>query len=250
MPLHSALERSDDQYAVLRDWVAALATAESTLLDIGAGDGDDDYTALVRPLVSRMVGVDPAAAPRSGSLLDEMHAQSIESFALGGHERFDLALAVYVVEHISDPGGFLTAARRCLRPGGSLFLVTPNLWHYFGLAAKASAILGVDDRLLALTRAAHPGHDHVGHFRVAYKMNSVASLARHAGAAGFQSLEVRHLENPSIFETYFPGRLAALPRLYSSALHLIGAKRAFGTLICRLVNRTDGPDSGDEHGHP
>ncbi len=67
-------------------------------------------------------------------------------------------------------------------------------------------------------------------------MNTVAAIRRAAGVAGFSSLEVRHLENPAVFETYFPGRLTAIPRGYSRLVHRLGLEGAFGTLICRLAN--------------
>jgi len=241
------LRASDDQYDVLARWVAEVATGADSLLDIGAGDGDDDYRARVRPLVGRYVGIDPdqvgSARGSADGGLDEWHQTTVEAFAAeraghAGKPAFDLALAVYVVEHVTDPVAFFRAARECLRPGGSLFVVTPNLWHYFGVAAKASMALGVEDRLLRATRARHTGHehDHVAHFSVAYRANSVRALARVGDEVGFSGLEIRHLENPAVFETYFPGRSVAFPRWYSRAIHRIGRPELFGTLICRFVN--------------
>jgi hypothetical protein len=61
-------------------------------------------------------------------------------------------------------------------------------------------------------------------------------LRRFAREAGFSSLEIRHLENPAVFETYFPGRSVAFPRWYSRAVHRLGRPELFGTFICRFVN--------------
>lgn len=262
-----ALESHEDQYAVLAGWVGEVASPADALLDIGAGDGDDEYSSQIRPLVGRFVGVDPDARSEQNRALDEWYPMNIEAFAAkltttGRGQRpsedlpespaqFDVALAVYVAEHIEDPVAFLSACRSCLRPGGSLFVVTPNLWHYFGAGAKVAMTLRIDDRLLAALRRHQDGrghHDHHGHradadhtglaahFPMSYRMNTVRAMGLAALEAGFSALEVRHLENPAVFETYFPGRLVAIPRTYARLVHRLRLEAAFGTLICRLVN--------------
>ncbi len=265
--VRSALGPREDQYAVLAAWVKEVASPTDALLDIGAGDGDDAYSSLIRPLVARFAGVDPDSRSRQNPALDEWHPVTIEAFAArltaagggagdpGPPAPFDVALAIYVAEHIDDPVAFLSASRSCLRPGGSLFVITPNLAHYFGAAAKTAMALRIDDRLLDALRKHqderqhsarhhHPHHRHDGaahggraaHFPLSYKMNTVRALRLAAGRAGFSALEVRHLENSAVFETYFPGRLGAIPRGYARLVHGLGASAFFGTLICRLVN--------------
>jgi SAM-dependent methyltransferase len=278
----SRLGAAEDQYDVLAQWIAEVAVPTDSLLDIGAGDGDDQYCRLVRPLVGRFEGIDPDPYLAEHRGLDAGEQTTIEDFARqfvagggggggggggageggGGPRRgFDLALAIYVVEHVAEPVEFFRAARSCLRPGGSLFIITPNLWHYFGLVTKASMALGVEERLLTALRSAHearlqpdgdtssppsghvhgPGHGQghsqaAAHFSLAYRANSVRALRRVGDEAGFSALEIRHLENPAVFETYFPGRAAAFPRWYSRTIHRLGRPTLFGTLICRFVN--------------
>ena len=234
--IRRGLGPTDDQYAALRDFVAEVATPASRLLDVGAGDGDDGYAALVRPLVGEIVGVDPDPGLERNAALDRRYQMTVERFAAEAPEEpFDLALAVYVAEHVADPALFLSSVARCLGAGGSLFIVTPNLWHYFGLLAKVTGALGVEDRLLRVARRWHPDHEHVEHFPVGYRLNSVTQLERRATEAGFVAGEIRFLDNPAVFEGYFPPRLASLPRSYSKALHRVGVITLFGTIICRLV---------------
>jgi hypothetical protein len=99
--------------------------------------------------------------------------------------------------------------------------------------------VGADDKLLEMLRARRPAHDHhhsVAHFPVAYRANSVRALTRVGAEAGYSSLDIRHLENPAIFETYFPGRSVAFPRWYARFVHRVGRPELFGTLICRFAN--------------
>jgi len=43
-----------------------------------------------------------------------------------GDSRFDVVHASHLIEHLNDPAGFLATVRGLLRPGGLLFLTTPN----------------------------------------------------------------------------------------------------------------------------
>ncbi len=234
------LPPTEDQYEELARWMQVVGPAGGSLIEIGSGDGDDSYFPLIRPQFSRIVGVDPDPAGSGHRGLDERHECTIEEFAArsGGGELFDTALAAYVLEHVAEPVAFLSAVRSVLRPGGSFFVVTPNLWHYFGLLAKGSALFGLEDRLLVALRSIHleAHHDHAArHFPVAYRANSVRAIRRAAGAAGFAEVQIRHLENPAVFEAYFPGRSVAFPRRYADVVNQLAIPALFGTMICRFV---------------
>ena len=43
----------------------------------------------------------------------------------------DLAVSLAVIEHLRDPSRFLAEIRRCLRPGGAIYLSTPNFQYDF-----------------------------------------------------------------------------------------------------------------------
>jgi SAM-dependent methyltransferase len=52
-------------------------------------------------------------------------AQDLQLDDVGG-EPFDLVIAAEVIEHLTNPGGFLASMRRVLAPGGELCITTPN----------------------------------------------------------------------------------------------------------------------------
>ena len=100
-------------------------------LDIGCGAG-----ILCEPLArlgASVVGADPSAknvavaqahAAQSGLTIDYRDT-TVEQLAEAG-ERFDVVLAMEVVEHVTDVGLFIAHAGAMVKPGGLLFVATLN----------------------------------------------------------------------------------------------------------------------------
>ena len=109
-----------DQYDALAAWISGTAPASARVLDIGSGAGDDVYSSRVRGLAGCLVGVDPSPAATLHANLDCLVRSSVEQYAAGlkPAERFDVALAIYVAEHVREPVRFLVAVRGVLKPGG------------------------------------------------------------------------------------------------------------------------------------
>jgi 2-polyprenyl-6-hydroxyphenyl methylase / 3-demethylubiquinone-9 3-methyltransferase len=116
-----------------------------SLLDIGCGGG------LIAEPMARLgfavVGIDAdeaavavarAHAAEAGLAIDYRVAAA-ESLADRG-ERFDVVLALEVVEHVADPALFFAALGRLLRPGGVFIGATINRT----LRAFALAVLGAE----------------------------------------------------------------------------------------------------------
>ncbi len=226
------LPPSRDQFAELRSWLDATHPGPIDVLDVGGGGEFYDFPTQIRTRARRLVGVDPDPRVMSRPWFDDAYTGLVEDYARNAAERFDVALCVYVVEHVETPGPFLEAIRSVLRPGGSCFGVTPNLWHYFGLTSAAAAHLGIEDWLLHQVRPDELIEAY--HSPVHYRLNTVHRLETTARDAGFDRIEVRALEQPGMFETYFPPRLRWWPRGYSRAINRLGRGAFFGSLLFRL----------------
>ncbi|NLW96561.1 class I SAM-dependent methyltransferase [Luteimonas wenzhouensis] len=92
----------------------------------------------VHDIVEHYVGVDfsedfiaaaKARAARLGATNCEFHCTDIVAFAQSHHDEFDVATALDFSEHVADEDliPILAAIRRTLKPGGRLYLHTPNL---------------------------------------------------------------------------------------------------------------------------
>ncbi|MCZ6783885.1 MAG: class I SAM-dependent methyltransferase, partial [Proteobacteria bacterium] len=99
--------------------------ADARVLDLGCGTG---YGCARLAGVARDVVAVDRIAPDPSHRGERLHYVRSD---LGGiplaAERFDLVLSFQVIEHLPDPGPYLDAIARVLRPGGTAVLTTPNL---------------------------------------------------------------------------------------------------------------------------
>jgi 2-polyprenyl-6-hydroxyphenyl methylase/3-demethylubiquinone-9 3-methyltransferase len=132
------------------------ALAGLRILDIGCGGG-----LLSEPLArigAAVVGADPAAAnieaarlhaAESGIAVD-YRATTAEALAEAG-ERFDIVLAMEVVEHVADLNLFVELTGAMVKPGGLMIAATLNRT----LKSFALAIVGAEYILRWLPRGTH-----------------------------------------------------------------------------------------------
>jgi len=125
------------------------------ILDIGCGAG-----LLSEPLArlgAQVIGIDPSEsniaaakvhATRSQLLMD-YRATTVEE--MGSRERFDIVLAMEVVEHVSDVGLFLDRCSALMKPQGMMVVSTLNRT----LKSFALAIVGAEYLLRWLPRGTH-----------------------------------------------------------------------------------------------
>lgn len=96
------------------------------LLDIGCGNGD--FLLKARDAGWDVVGVDPdpkaAAAAKQRGLA--VSVGSVDLFA-GESDCFDAITLSHVLEHLHEPAPFIRAVHRLLKPGGVVFVDTPNI---------------------------------------------------------------------------------------------------------------------------
>ena len=123
---------------------------DQVALDIGTGSGE------IAEIISRSGSVFTI------DLTDQRTQGKQLPFACGDErlpfadDSFDLVISNHVIEHVSNPGLHLQEIYRVLRPGGTLYLATPNRWwpwevhsslpllHYlhWNLFSKVASLLG------------------------------------------------------------------------------------------------------------
>lgn len=220
----------------LSRWAARHCPPGGRVLEVGAGAHANGG---IQPLLrhtARIVGVDPDPAVESNPDLAEAHRMPVEEFAADHRGEFDVVLSAFVLEHVDDPPAFARACATVLRPGGSWFALTPNLWHYFGATTWALSRLGIEERVADRLL---PPHEHDHRFRTAYRFNSPRAVRRHCEQAGFTELELRCYEPVDRLRWYFPPQLAWWPGAYGRTLGVVGRPEVLGMLTFRA--RLPGP---------
>jgi 2-polyprenyl-6-hydroxyphenyl methylase/3-demethylubiquinone-9 3-methyltransferase len=125
------------------------------VLDIGCGAG-----LLCEPftrLGAQVIGIDPSATNIAAAKLhaDKGHLsidyRCTTAEEMDVRERFDIVLAMEVIEHVTDVGMFLNRCTAMLKPGGMMVISTLNRnWKSFALA-----IVGAEYVLRWLPRGTH-----------------------------------------------------------------------------------------------
>src|SRR5215510_4189633 len=126
------------------------------ILDIGCGGG-----VLSEPLArlgAKILGADPseeniaAARAHAGESDIDVNYRATTAEALAdANERFDVVLAMEVVEHVADVGAFIDSCAAMVKPGGLMIAATLNRT----LKSFAFAIVGAEYVLRWLPRGTH-----------------------------------------------------------------------------------------------
>ncbi|WP_343230803.1 class I SAM-dependent methyltransferase [Yinghuangia seranimata] len=199
-------DRIRRQLALLRP-VVDQAVKPLTVLDLGCGDGyaTERIQALVDGAVHaypctvwppagpgrhRVVGVD-----WSETALARARARGLETvraaldtgtplpFADG---EADVVVMSEVVEHLVDPDAALAEAYRVLRPGGHLFLSTPNLAAWFNRMLLLAGVQPAFSEVALSGVYGRPGREVAGHLRLFTRRALVEFLT----ARGFRAIKV------------------------------------------------------------
>jgi len=115
-----------------RELVSCVEIKTKVILEIGCGSGSL-LCALKPHQPAELIGIDVAKSPIEYGLNQyglDLRQQALDEadFPSGS---FDLVLMIDVIEHIERLSDFIQKVHRILRPGGEVFIVTPNftsLW--------------------------------------------------------------------------------------------------------------------------
>ena len=131
-PVRLSFIRDQVQARFGRDPKAIRPFKGLRLLDIGCGGG-----LLCEPMTrlgfqvtgvdasERNIGTASAHAVEQGLAID-YRATTAEDLLAGGEAPFDVVLTMEVIEHVADPGEFLRACAKLLKPGGIMIVATLN----------------------------------------------------------------------------------------------------------------------------
>lgn len=100
---------------------------EGKLLEVGTSSGYFLNAARVDFAVEGLEPSEWAAKHARERYRLDVHAESLESTTRWAPGTFDVVAMIDVIEHVTDPLGFLRRGAELLKPGGVLYLVTPDI---------------------------------------------------------------------------------------------------------------------------
>jgi len=103
------------------------ASPAHRVFDIGCGDGGFLARATGIGWVASGIDPDPKAVANCKSRGIDVALGGVDSLSSIEGSSYDYITASHVLEHVHDPGKMLNEAFRLLRPGGILWLDTPNI---------------------------------------------------------------------------------------------------------------------------
>lgn len=104
----------------------AVAGSGHLVLDVGCGTGR--YTVHTKNTGNRVVGIELVHSAAMGALRRGLDVAVVDSEAAFpfADATFDRVQCIEVIEHLMDPVTTLREINRVLKPGGELFISTPN----------------------------------------------------------------------------------------------------------------------------
>jgi SAM-dependent methyltransferase len=111
--------------ATLPPYGQLRSRGSGSLLDVGCGRGDLASNFARAGWSASGLDISPAAVEAAREVGVDAQVGTIET-APFQDARFDLVIMSHSLEHMSDPAGALTHARRLLRDGGTLIVAVPN----------------------------------------------------------------------------------------------------------------------------
>ena len=127
-----------DKEALLR----ASIKPEDTVLDLGfwgqahTADKTTWPHRIIQDITPHVWGVDLVYDDAALKNKERYQRANVESFEF--KEKFDVILALDLIEHVTNVGLMLDQAKKHLAPGGKLIVSTPNAFNLFVLAGKLS----------------------------------------------------------------------------------------------------------------
>ncbi|GAB4109197.1 MAG: hypothetical protein Kow00105_17680 [Phycisphaeraceae bacterium] len=209
------------------------------VLDIGCGRGIGrftEYTHVIAAESGELWGIEPdTTIQETAGLFHHFQHALLEDAELPS-DYFDVAYAVFVMEHVADPERFLRTVYRTLKPGGSFIFLTPNASAFFGWISRTLNRLKLDEMVLRQIKRAP--EEHAYHYPIVSRCNRVREIDRYAQLIGFLKPEYAFFQFSGT-GNYFKGPLKIFYNFLIKKRRLLNNPKALDSMVCRLTRPAD-----------
>ncbi len=195
-----------------------------TLLHAGCGWDKKDISANFKDNC-KIIGVDLDERVKE-MFHSEFHLCSMNTMPFE-EATFDVIFSEYVLEHVEEPEGAFKEMSRVLKPGGTIVILTPNLYSYKSLG---SLITPYEFHLWMGCIRYGDGHQ-PDMYKTTYKANTAKDYQRLASQSG---LTVSHIQWINNGPTWF-SKCPVVFDLANGFHHLTNQVEWLKTLRCGLI---------------
>jgi len=184
--LYTDLQKFDWYYKSEKyeyDYVLPFIKPKDSVLEIGCGRG----TFSKKLKTKNYVGLEFSENAKELAAQDgiDIRNESIAYHAMTLKKQYDVVVSFQVLEHVSDPRGFIMSALACLKPGGTLILTVPSedswLQHKQDFALNMPphhVTKWTDQCLINISKAFNIKHTHLHHeplnsYHIPWYLNSM-----------------------------------------------------------------------------
>ncbi|MBP0438577.1 class I SAM-dependent methyltransferase [Tianweitania sediminis] len=189
-----------DGTRIFYHWLGSVLHSDMHVLNLGAGPQTGHPLRILKGRVRQVVGADIDPIVLDNEELDAAVLIGADGTLPFPDACFDTVFSDYVLEHVEDPGRFFGEVRRVLKPGGSFFFRTPNLFHYVAIAARCTPHWF---HHLVANRVRGAAKDQHAPWPTFYRANTRRRLQNLAHASGFQSCDLRMVETDPAYLSFF-----------------------------------------------
>jgi len=200
---------------VSQEIAARTGARRPTVLDIGCGLGFDNeiqYQQALSTQAGRFIGIEPDRAIDPPKLFTEVYHTSLEKAPIAPGS-VDVAYAVMVLEHVSDPAAFWSRLREILTPGGVFVAFSVNGAHWFAPIARFMSIIKLKSKYLDLLHG-KLGTERYEDYPVYYRTNTPRQIRRHTRQ--FRAVRTDLFGPAGNVASYAPGPLQPIVRAVDS----------------------------------
>lgn len=215
--------------ALFRQEILGYVSAESVLLDLGAGAGIVEQMNF-RGVVAKVCGIDLDPRVLQNSFLDESKVTNGANIPYDD-ETFDVVISDNVLEHLAQPESVFAEISRVLKPDGVFLFKTPNRSHYMPLIARITP--HGFHRFVNRLR----GRDIVDTFPTRYRANSRRKIEQLASTCGFKVEKIDLVEGrPEYTRMFCP--LYLLGIAYERLVNRFSSFSGFRILIVGVLSKS------------
>lgn len=194
---------------------------------VDLGCGEEGYLAFLMGKAREVIGVDERelAGPYHRYLRSDLDSEiPLED------ESIDLIASKFLLEHLREPAGLMKEARRVLRPGGSLLLMTPNILYYpYAVNFVLSRVLSQKHRMRLVELVTGRPMEEV--YPVHYRCNTPPRMRATIERAGLEAADVDTFSDCYVSAVTRP--LGAVAVAYELVLNRLGIRGLKGFIVAR-----------------